>query len=492
MQRPSRSRGSALIAIVVIVLIMMALASVYVGTSTTITFGNRSAENRLQARFVAYSGLNRALACLDGAAGDLAVCSHSTTSSEACFGNVDGNISNSRVWSAANPPVANRSTAIRIATGTPFNTDSYVLDTGASGTDGWPDFKGQIIGLTDSNGARTIPLNPIDTDGAYTVRCQPVGVSQGGVYGVYHLRTYGVWKGEVFGYDCYAQRVVVNPFDFAAFGDLNVSASGNMTTQSYKSGYPPDAGDTYVGPPVQYADPNPNTGQGDVGSNGTITTNGGSLSINGVKTEYAAADLPPPSAPPPSGPNYGNVNGGGAVNLGSAGAPISGSVQVGNVNISGNGSLNIYPQSGQTLNVFVTGDTIKVAGQAAIAIKQPATGDPGIVKIWLIPSVTSIDIAGQGVVNTDANSAPAAAQLLSASTAEFKYTGGSGLFGVIYAPGSTVSIGGGTVVTGSVIAKQIDINGSAEFHYDLSLRNLRIGAIVIYKISSLVEVVART
>jgi hypothetical protein len=304
-----------MITIVVVILVMIALSSIYVGAATTITTGQRNSENRLQARYVALSGLNRALAELDGSAGDSAICSHSNAGSEACFGNVDGSITDSRVLLAGSP-VANMSSATNTATNAPFNTDSYVLDTGAAGQDGFSDFKAQTAAnlILDSAGGRGIPLNPaISASGTYTVRCRPAGkIASGNIFQVYNLRTYGNYKGEVVGFDVYATRVIVNPFDFAAFGDITVTGNGSIYTQSFKSGYPPDPGTTYDGTPDQFsADTliNAFTGQGDLGSNGTISLSGGGMSINGTLTENAGAAVPPPISPTPTGTIYA-VNGG--------------------------------------------------------------------------------------------------------------------------------------------------------------------------------------
>jgi hypothetical protein len=475
-----RDRGSALVIIVVLILIMIALSSAYVGSATTMTQGNRAFEYRLQARYVAIGGLNRALAELNASASETAVCSHSTSSAEACFGNIDGNIKDARI-TANGGTVANMCTAINTATGTQYRTDTYNIDTGATAADSFPDFKGQ----TSATPFKAI--SETDTDGSYTVRCQTAGSFQGGIFPVYKLRTYGVWKGEVVGYECYATRVVVNPFDFAAFGDVTVSGGGSAQTRSYKSGYPPDAGTTYVGPPAQYVAGNAFEHNGDVGSNGTVTIP--QANVDGTITSNAGAAVPPPISPTPSGTDYGDITN--SLSIGSAGTPTSGNYQIGSVSLASSDAITLYPESGKTLNLFVRGPTVRIRGQASFTIKQPTSGLPGTVKIWFDDTCTDIDIAGQGVVNTDTNSSPGMVFLLSAGTADFNYTGGSELYGVIYAPTSTAHIGGGGSVTGSVIAKTVAIQGNPTFTYDLSLRNLNIGAQVIYKVSSLVEIAPR-
>jgi hypothetical protein len=290
----------------------------------------------------------------------------------------------------------------------------------------------------------------------------------------------------------YATRVIVSPFDFAAFGDVTVSGGGSAQTRSYKSGYPPDPGTVYVGPPLTYAtdtDPN-NAHHGDVGSNANVTMT--PANVDGAITNFAGAPVPPPISPTPTGTDFGNISGDLNLGLGQTNYNASGNYQIGEVNLSSDDAITLYPESGKTLNLFVRGPTVRIRGQASFTVKQPAyPAAPGTVKIWFDDTCTDIDIAGQGVVNNDSNSSPGMVFLLSAGTADFNYTGGSELYGVIYAPTSTAHIGGGGSVTGSVIAKTIAIQGNPTFTYDLSLRNLNIGAIVIYKVASLVEVVPR-
>jgi hypothetical protein len=119
-----------------------------------------------------------------------------------------------------------------------------------------------------------------------------------------------------------------------------------------------------------------------------------------------------------------------------------------------------------------TNYTIDVGGSASIQIGSGAT--------LSIYTDGNVNIAGGGIVN--ANVSPASFMFWGTQNASgtpgVDIRGNGVLTGVFYAPGAALDIrggGSGGVVTGAVVAKSVEFNGTTQFYYDESLAGLTFG-----------------
>jgi len=332
----------------------------------------------------------------------------------------------------------------------------------------------------------------------------------------YHLRSYGIYKGEVAGIDFYvSSSTPTSPFHAGISGQLYFSGSGHMSTNSWKSGYPPATGQPFT-TPINYVAGNANSGHGDIATNGNLSLSGNSK-INGAAsygtgspppagtvTGAVTQGLTPPvtvSVPPPSGPmldtmmnpggNQGGDNqvglsgsqvfniGGPANNVtGYPSGPLTGNFQISGLNLSGNSAVNVYPASGGTVNFFINED-LQVSGNAKFNIVQPAGVPPGTVNIFLSttfkPSVwvgswqdgPQTEISGNGFTNT--SSAPATLNIISDNAEYINISGNGNFTGTILAPNTPVTLSGNAGIAGSLVAQSIDISGNAQILFDQSL-----------------------
>ena len=114
--------------------------------------------------------------------------------------------------------------------------------------------------------------------------------------------------------------------------------------------------------------------------------------------------------------------------------------------ISSGGSASISVTANSTLNVYTNG-SVSIAGNGLIN----DNARPKNVFFW-------------GTRSTDGQT--------------FDISGNGQLKAVIYAPNAEVSLNGGGSsgkMMGSVVAKEINMNGGTEFYYDESLANLTTG-----------------
>jgi hypothetical protein len=353
----------------------------------------------------------------------------------------------------------------------------------------------------------------------------------------FRLRSYGYFKGEVVGYEALVRVEAKTIFRFAAFGNLQVTGSGTVQTDSYKSFYPPDPGGTTPSTPTAYSASNPYNNEGDVGSNGTVNISGG-VTVNGTITPFAGQDIPTFEVPPTplsTDPSIGlfttgtyssktnTFSGSGTAAYNTAlsgdaayGSPTSyqssANIVVSNATF---GRMDIYVAPGATINVFITGTTwhgssgpgngffvhnpagitsTQAYGQVNFYITNPAAavtleGQAGVAALTDSPSAIW---DGSGAAGQATPGPAAALAIYSNSVNLFKYAGGSTLCAAIYAPQSTFDMVGGTQIYGAVIADTIVAHGSAQFHYDESLANMRKQPVrPTYRIASLLEVVPK-
>jgi hypothetical protein len=118
----------------------------------------------------------------------------------------------------------------------------------------------------------------------------------------------------------------------------------------------------------------------------------------------------------------------------------------------GGGSGIIQVRTGGTLAVYTAGN-VKIAGQGA---------------------VNGVDANGDGKVDDAEAQQPINFQIWGTKTTgaqDFDIVGQGTLSSIIYAPQGDVKITGGGSISGSVVANNITLSGTANFHYDESLGN---------------------
>lgn len=132
-----------------------------------------------------------------------------------------------------------------------------------------------------------------------------------------------------------------------------------------------------------------------------------------------------------------------------------------------------------TERILVTGHvklhlthSLKMAGQSQILIASNSS--------LTIYAAADVDLSGGGVVNGSNLASNLTLYGLNTCTS-MNYSGGSDFTGTIYAPYAAFSMtGGGSTIfnlSGSVVAKTINVNGKYEVHYDESLRRQPAGPI---------------
>ena len=108
--------------------------------------------------------------------------------------------------------------------------------------------------------------------------------------------------------------------------------------------------------------------------------------------------------------------------------------------------------------MYVEGD-FNAAGQAGMIVEKDAT-------VVIYHKGGTFSVSGGGVINED--QVPEQFRVHSrASTVMF--TGNSSFYGAVYAPHGRLDPGGTTDIFGSFVARQIDVGGTARFHYDEAL-----------------------
>lgn len=256
-------------------------------------------------------------------------------------------------------------------------------------------------------------------------------------------------------------------FQFALFGANGLNVSGSAITDSY---------DSRLGA----YDPNPNNHDhhGDVGTNVTTpggVTVGGSIFIDGqvavgpgvndpvssVVTGYDPAFItggtsppsntqdvvaqsstfPMPDVDPPVGLSCSDytITGGTQLVLDPAGGPLgNGTYCYHDLTVQGNADL----LASGPVTVYLTGDLI-ARGDSSVGVSS----DPRLMTILMTPSAAAT--LEQGTI-----------------------TGSTKFYGALYGPKATITISGNADVYGSIVAKQVNVTGSASIHYDEAMTDL--------------------
>ena len=268
---------------------------------------------------------------------------------------------------------------------------------------------------------------------------------------VYRVTVHGTSSGETRDLEAVFQLLPKSVFQFALFGSQTVSVSGNATTDSYDS----RNGAYHAGAAGHDGDIGTNsTATGGVAVSGSIFVDGqvavgsGATNPTSVVTGYNPAFITGGTSPPSDTQDV---------------VAQSQNFPMPDVTIP-SGCETTLPSSVHNVRTFVSGVTYCPPGDMTVNGNDTFTAT-GPVKIYL---------AGQLIVNGNATigvaSQPTWMQFLVSSTGSATLTDtitGSTLFyGTMYAPKATVNISGNAQLYGSIIAKTVNITGSAEIHYD--------------------------
>ena len=280
-------------------------------------------------------------------------------------------------------------------------------------------------------------------------------------------------------------------FPVGAFGKLDLTAHGNIFTDSYRA----DRKDPSTGALMTYAqqvaaapaiaaaydaqgnlihgafaagtqqayDWSPLGDMGNIGSNGPLSTVG-ALTIYGSATpgvgqtvtgggtitgstapELSPYPLPPVSYLPPAG---------------LAVTSVSGTLD------SGTYRFASWPSQ----NVTVTGKVIVyLDGNFDQNGQKSLTIAPGGSLIIYMGGSSTFTLNGGGIINQ--STVPSNFNIISASTGAVKLSGGAVFYGGVYAPNADVTVTGNADSYGAVIGKTTDLGGTAAWHWDQSAQS---------------------
>ena len=258
-------------------------------------------------------------------------------------------------------------------------------------------------------------------------------------------------------------------FQYAVFGDQTVSVSGSAATDSY---------DSNAGP----YDPTTAGSNGDIGTNATTA---GGIAVGGGNYFIDGQIVVGPGVANPASVITGNYNP----------ALVTGDPKVAS-------QPNAFPMPPVTVNtaaftaVLNDGDgdcaDYTVAGSTTVTLSPTGglngTGEycyrnltiqgnatfttSGSVTVSLVGALTARGNSTVGVENDPANMLFQMSSTASATLEEGEITGSNNFYGALYGPAATITIRGNAEVFGSIIAKNINVTGSANIHYDEALANV--------------------
>jgi len=280
------------------------------------------------------------------------------------------------------------------------------------------------------------------------------------------------------------ERQVAPSTVYAAFATANgcgsLAFSGGGTTNSYNStqltltngvATPPSTFNTYggnVGSNGNLAEngakttiygtlSTPDTGVGNCsGGNVTAWTDNGNAQVTGGLIKLPQiVDFPAPVIPPPGSTNESISS---AVNL----APGN----YGDISLSGHGTLTLTPGIYNINSISEQGaNTSVIVGTDPISHQY----GPVVLNVTGNNQTTPVDLTGNGLQNPTLN--PAYMQFNYAGTGTIKLAGNSASAAVVYAPGASVTLTGGSDFYGAILGQTIKDAGGTAIHYDLNLNN---------------------
>ena len=273
-----------------------------------------------------------------------------------------------------------------------------------------------------------------------------------------------------------AIEVVLEPEDIpifskALFADLDLGASGAVFTDSYDS----EKG-TYADQATNYDEKAERfyaVAEGDLGSNRNILLRGGvtvlgdaipgpgyavkisgtNVYVSGSTTPAGAPSLLPPVDFSPPIEATGSYNA-----ISDENNTISAGVyHFNNVNVA---SKSVIRVEGDVV-LYVDG-RFDFSGQAQIVIEQDSS-------LTIYHAGDDFSLTGQGMINH--TQLPSAFKLFS-SAATVTFAGTSEFYGAVYAPKATIVPTGTTQLYGSFVGRQVEVGGTADFHFDVALTRI--------------------
>lgn len=213
-----------------------------------------------------------------------------------------------------------------------------------------------------------------------------------------------------------------------------------------------------------------------------------------VSTDFAA-NFDPVTAPTKSYISdlgvIGNINGKGVVEL-----PLPADVAAGRVDADGN-----YYYTASRINL--TTGSLRITGKVVLKLTESTNNPPAVdvgggsgfidlptngalaiytagdIKLTGQGAVNGVDVNGNGKIDDTEAKQPANFQIWGTKETgvqDIKVSGLGTISGIIYAPQADVTITGSGSISGSVVANNIALAGTANFHYDESLGNFGGGA----------------
>ncbi|NVN90380.1 MAG: hypothetical protein HXX11_07215 [Desulfuromonadales bacterium] len=135
----------------------------------------------------------------------------------------------------------------------------------------------------------------------------------------------------------------------------------------------------------------------------------------------------------------------------------AGSYRFTKMNLSGNSKLTLNGN----VTLYIDGD-LTISGSAGIIISS------GNVVIYV--NGKKVDISGCAFVNTSQD--PRNLILFgTAGLQSINLSGGTSLYGLVYAPTAAITVSGGQNTYGSLIGNTVDLSGGVSVHYDETLVN---------------------
>ena len=295
--------------------------------------------------------------------------------------------------------------------------------------------------------------------GSFTIDAQQ---SAGGQ--LYQVRTHGTSDLEQRSLQVVYRLIPESIFQFALFGDRQLNVSGNAVTDSYDSSVGPYDDDT--------AGHN-----GDVGTNassaGGVTVSG-SIFVDGqvavgsnasnpvsVVTGYDPLFITGGTDPPSDTQDV--VAQTSAFPMPVVTVPVG--VSCSNLTVSSQTTQTLSPTGGPNGDGVYCYHNLTLEGGVTLTASGP-------VKVYITGEFTAKGNSQFGVP-----SSPKLMLMLMTSTGDAKLedgtiTGSTTFYGALYGPNSTIDIQGNAAVFGSVVARTVNVTGSAAIHYDESLTSI--------------------
>ena len=320
-----------------------------------------------------------------------------------------------------------------------------------------------LAGGTGIIGSKSMPVG--FGGGSYWVNTVDVGD------GSYVVTSYAILNDQVQAIEVVLEPEDIPIFSKALFGDLDLGASGSVFTDSYDSAkgtYAEQATNYDETADRYYAEP-----EGDLGSNRNIILRGGvtvlgdavpgpgyavkisgtGVYVSGTTTPASAPSMLPPidfSPPISATSSYSAVSD-------ENDTITEGVYRFENMNVATKSVIRIQGDV-----VLYVDNHFDVSGLAQIIIEDDSS-------LTIYHNGDDFSLTGQGVLNS--SQSPSAFKIFTTATT-VKFSGTSEFYGAVYAPNGTITPVGTTEIYGSFVGRQVDVGGTADFHYDVALSRI--------------------